>query len=184
MLLLCIVKFGPTAEICAKTPKFETPFSLFSRTHARGLLMAHSTSFFHPIFNRVNEASLRSPDKYLAKKSRSSFYRCPTTERSKYVYEKYHTYYAPIWMVIFGIIVVFQLYETWSATHYNTYLLLLALPCGLQPILVPSAFFNSPDANRPFFGEICDQGEYLAGNLHIHWKLLVHALFLLSSESI
>ena len=62
MLLFCIVKFGPTAQICAKTPKFETPFSLFSRTHARGLLMAHSTRFFPPIFNRVNEASLRSPD--------------------------------------------------------------------------------------------------------------------------
>jgi hypothetical protein len=62
MLLLCIVKFGPTAQICAKTPKSETPFSLFSRTHARGLLMAHSTRFFPPICNRVNEASLRSPD--------------------------------------------------------------------------------------------------------------------------
>ena len=62
MLLLCIVKFGPTAQIFAKTPKFETPFSLFSRTHARGLLMAHSTRFFPPICNRVNEASLRSPD--------------------------------------------------------------------------------------------------------------------------
>ena len=49
MLLLCIVKFGPTAQICAKTPKSETPFSLFSRTHARGLLMAHSTRFFPPI---------------------------------------------------------------------------------------------------------------------------------------
>jgi hypothetical protein len=65
MLLFCIVKFGPTAQICAKTPKFETPFSPFSRTHARGLLMAHSTPFFPPIFNRVNEASLRSPDKPL-----------------------------------------------------------------------------------------------------------------------
>lgn len=83
-----------------------------------------------------------------AKNSTSSFYPCPTTERSKYAYEKFHSYYSPIWMGIFGIIVVFQLYETWSATEYNFYLLLLALPCLLQPILVPSAFFKSPDANR------------------------------------
>ena len=52
-------------------------------------------------------------------------------------------------MGIFGIIVIFQLYETWSAKQYNTYLLILALPCVLQPILAPSAFFNSPDAHRP-----------------------------------
>lgn len=84
-----------------------------------------------------------------AKNGRFSFYPCPKTEASKYAYEKYHTYYSPIWMGIFGIIVIFQLYETWSAKQYNTYLLILALPCVLQPILAPSAFFNSPDAHRP-----------------------------------
>ncbi len=51
-------------------------------------------------------------------------------------------------MGIFGMIVVFQLYETWTATEYNLYLLLLALPCVLQPVFVPSAFFQSPDASR------------------------------------
>mmetsp|Transcript_14030 Transcript_14030/g.20964 ORF Transcript_14030/g.20964 Transcript_14030/m.20964 type:complete len:308 (-) Transcript_14030:192-1115(-) len=80
---------------------------------------------------------------------KSSFYPCPKTEPSKYAYEKFHTYYSPIWMGIFGIIVVFQLYEKWSAMEYNTYLLLLALPCVLQPIFVPSAFFQSPDETRP-----------------------------------
>lgn len=84
-----------------------------------------------------------------AKNGRFAFYPCPKTEASKYAYEKYHTYYSPIWMGIFGIIVIFQLYETWSAKQYNTYLLILALPCVLQPILAPSAFFNSPDAHRP-----------------------------------
>ena len=84
-----------------------------------------------------------------AKTGTSSFYPNPKTEPSKYAYEMYHTYYSPVWMTIFGIIVIFQLYESWSAREYNLYLFLLALPCVLQPILVPSAFFSSPDANRP-----------------------------------
>ena len=84
-----------------------------------------------------------------AKTGTSSFYPNPKTEPSKYAYEMYHTYYSPIWMGIFGIIVIFQLYETWSAREYNLYLFLLALPCVLQPILIPSAFFSSPDAKRP-----------------------------------
>jgi len=78
----------------------------------------------------------------------SSFYPNPKTEPSKYAYEMYHTYYSPIWMAIFGIIVIFQLYETWSAREYNLYLFLLALPCVLQP-LIPSVVVSSPDAKRP-----------------------------------
>ena len=62
MLLLFSFTFGPTAQICAKTPKYERPIIFFLFTHAHGLLRAHSTSFFPPIFNRVNEASLRSPN--------------------------------------------------------------------------------------------------------------------------
>ena len=42
---------------------------LFSCTHAHGLLMAHSTRSFPPIFIRVNEASLR----YRWKKIKSVF---------------------------------------------------------------------------------------------------------------
>jgi cycloeucalenol cycloisomerase len=84
-----------------------------------------------------------------AKTGTSSFYPNPKTEPSKYAYEMYQTFYSPIWMAIFGIIVIFQLYETWSAREYNLYLFLLALPCVLQPILIPSAFFSSPDAKRP-----------------------------------
>lgn len=81
--------------------------------------------------------------------SSSCFYPDPKTEPSKYAYEMFHTYYSTIWISIFAIIVIFQLYETWTAWEYNVYLLLLALPCWLQPILCPSAFFHSPDAQRP-----------------------------------
>ena len=62
MLLLCIFKFWPTPQICAKTQKFKNPIFLFLLTHARGLLMAHPTCLFSPIFNWVNEAKLRSPN--------------------------------------------------------------------------------------------------------------------------
>ena len=79
----------------------------------------------------------------------SSFYPDPKTEPSKYAYEMYQTYYSPMWISMFAMIVIFQLYERWTAWEYNMYLLLLALPCVLQPILCPSAFFHSPDAHRP-----------------------------------
>ena len=62
IILLRIFRFGPTAQICAKTPKFETPILLFLCTHAGGLLSHHSTSFFLPGFNRLNESLLHSPE--------------------------------------------------------------------------------------------------------------------------
>ena len=49
MILQSILKFGPTAQICAKTPKFETPILIFLRIHARRLWMAYST-WFPPYF--------------------------------------------------------------------------------------------------------------------------------------
>ena len=48
----------------------------------------------------------------------------------------------------------------------------------------PLCILQLTRCQQTIVGEICDQGESLAGNLHIHWKLLVHALFLLSSESV
>ena len=65
MPLLCIFKKIPKDQICAKTLKSETPNFLFSRTHARGLLMDHSTRFFPLIFNLVKKSSLRSLDNIL-----------------------------------------------------------------------------------------------------------------------
>ena len=60
IILQSIFKFVPTAQICAKTLKLETPIFLFSQTHARGLLIVYVTRLFPPIFNRLNEALLRS----------------------------------------------------------------------------------------------------------------------------
>mmetsp|Transcript_3554 Transcript_3554/g.4701 ORF Transcript_3554/g.4701 Transcript_3554/m.4701 type:complete len:312 (-) Transcript_3554:10-945(-) len=83
------------------------------------------------------------------KNTYSRYYPCPKTQPSKYAYEKFTTFYSPIWMFCFGIIVVFQLYEDFTATSYNVVCLGLALPFLLQPIILPSALFHSPDANRP-----------------------------------
>ena len=54
----------PTAQIFAKNPKFGTPIFFFLRSHADGLLRAHSTRLLLPIFNWVNKDFLRSP-KYI-----------------------------------------------------------------------------------------------------------------------
>ena len=68
MLLQSIFKFGPTDQICAKTPKFETPILLFLRTHACRLLMAYPNCFFPQIFNQVKKGFalfIRLHDSYL-----------------------------------------------------------------------------------------------------------------------
>ena len=76
---------------------------------------------------------------------------CPKTEPSKLAYEQFVSVYSPIWMGLFGIIVVFQLYEDFTAMSYLQVCGGLSLPFLLQPILMPSAGFASPDAKRPLF---------------------------------
>eukprot|EP00521_Asterionellopsis_glacialis_P012735 CAMPEP_0195305182 /NCGR_PEP_ID=MMETSP0707-20130614/35829_1 /TAXON_ID=33640 /ORGANISM="Asterionellopsis glacialis, Strain CCMP134" /LENGTH=89 /DNA_ID=CAMNT_0040369221 /DNA_START=34 /DNA_END=300 /DNA_ORIENTATION=+ len=58
-------------------------------------------------------------------------------EPSKYAYELYALLYTPMWIGAFGIIVVFQLYEDFTATTYNVVCVGLALPLLLQPLLFP-----------------------------------------------
>eukprot|EP00957_Ditylum_brightwellii_P149058 11349496-Ditylum_brightwellii.AAC.1 len=79
----------------------------------------------------------------------SSFLPCPKLQPSKYAYEKFSIVYAPFWILMFGSVVVFELYEDFTATTYNVFTLCLALPYILQPFLLPSAFDQSPDASRP-----------------------------------
>jgi cycloeucalenol cycloisomerase len=75
----------------------------------------------------------------------------PKKQPSKYAYEMFALVYTPIWIFLFGIIVVFQLYEDFNAATYNTVLGVLALPLVLQPLLFPSAGFDSPDQHRPLW---------------------------------
>lgn len=76
----------------------------------------------------------------------SSFLPCPKTEPSKYAYELYVWHYTPIWIFLFGLIVIFQLYEQMTkAWHYNFVCGILALPFVLQPLIKPSG----PDRNKP-----------------------------------
>ena len=73
----------------------------------------------------------------------------PDLEPSKYAYEMYALCYSPIWMGAFGVIVAFGLYESFTAWTYNVVCVGLSLPYLLQPVLIPSALFGSPDALRP-----------------------------------
>ena len=70
-------------------------------------------------------------------------------EPSKRAYESFTLVYTVIWILGFGGIVVFQLYESFDAWSYIYVCLGLALPFLLQPFWLPSAGFGSPDASRP-----------------------------------
>lgn len=75
----------------------------------------------------------------------SSFLPNPKTQPSKYHHELYCWMYTPVWIFCFGCIVVFRLYESFTAWTYDIVLGGLALPLLLQPILYPLG----PDKNRP-----------------------------------
>ena len=81
----------------------------------------------------------------------SSFFPSPIVEPSKLAYEKFTAVYTPIWIGIFGIVVVTQAYEHFTAWSYIQLCGGLALPFLLQPIVYPSAGFGSPDAKRPWY---------------------------------
>lgn len=75
----------------------------------------------------------------------------PTLEEepSKRAYELFALTYTPIWIFAFGCIVAFGLYERFDEWSYLYVCVGLALPFLLQPIIMPSAGFGSPDAQRP-----------------------------------
>ena len=74
-----------------------------------------------------------------------------TTQPSKRAYELYVAAYTPVWIFIFGLVVVFQWYESFDAWSYLQLCGGLTLPLFLQPILFPSAGTSSPDAGRPLW---------------------------------
>ena len=71
------------------------------------------------------------------------------SQPSKYAYEMFALCYTPVWIGCFAIIVGFQLYEKFTAVTYNMVCVGLSLPFLLQPFVLPSAGFDSPDAKRP-----------------------------------
>ena len=71
------------------------------------------------------------------------------SQPSKYAYEKFVMIYTPIWISMFGAIVVFQWYEDFDEWSYIKVCGGIASPFILQPILFPSAGSNSPDQYRP-----------------------------------
>lgn len=87
----------------------------------------------------------------------SSFLPNPKTQPSKNAYEYYTWKYTIVWILSFGCIVAFQLYESFESMHYNIVCITLSLPFLLQPILYPKLSTTSPekqyspDAYRPVF---------------------------------
>lgn len=81
-------------------------------------------------------------------RDKSSFLPSATEQPSKRAYETFVAIYTPIWIALFGAIVVFQLYETFDEWSYLKVCVGLALPLLLQPVLWPKAGGTSPDANR------------------------------------
>ena len=94
----------------------------------------------------------------------SRFLPCPKLQPSKYSYECFVLYYTPIWIGLFGMIVLFQWYESFTKWDYIIVCGGLALPLLLQPFLVPylkttsttstmNILPNSPDNDRSHYYE-------------------------------
>eukprot|EP00527_Entomoneis_sp_CCMP2396_P003752 CAMPEP_0198139418 /NCGR_PEP_ID=MMETSP1443-20131203/2715_1 /TAXON_ID=186043 /ORGANISM="Entomoneis sp., Strain CCMP2396" /LENGTH=319 /DNA_ID=CAMNT_0043801535 /DNA_START=149 /DNA_END=1108 /DNA_ORIENTATION=- len=85
--------------------------------------------------------------------SKSMFFPCPIEQPSKRGYELFAAVYTPIWIVVFGAVVVFQWYEDFDEWTYLYFCGGVSLPFLLQPILFPHGFgtasIKNPDADRP-----------------------------------
>jgi cycloeucalenol cycloisomerase len=73
------------------------------------------------------------------------------TEPSKRAYELFVAAYTPLWIGVFAVVVASHMYERFTAWNYLQLCGGLSLPFLLQPILLPTAGFGSPDAKRPLF---------------------------------
>ena len=74
-----------------------------------------------------------------------------TSQPSKRAYEQFALFYTPMWIFAFVCIVAFGWYESFDEWSYLRVCGGLAMPFLLQPILLPSALYDSPDAKRPLF---------------------------------
>jgi cycloeucalenol cycloisomerase len=80
------------------------------------------------------------------------------TEPSKRAYEIYALMYTPVWILVFGCIVTFGLYEDFDKWSYMKVCVGLSLPLLLQPLLLPWAegiMGSSPDTQRPLTERYC-----------------------------
>ena len=68
-------------------------------------------------------------------------------EPEKLQFERYALGYTVVWILLFGIVVVCQLYERFTADSYMQLCVSLALPLLLQPLLYPFA----AEAKKPFW---------------------------------
>jgi len=67
------------------------------------------------------------------KKSRMRLLPCPITQPSKRTYEIYALHYTPIWIAVFAVVVLFEVYEKLDAWGYDVLCVSLALPFLCHP---------------------------------------------------
>lgn len=91
---------------------------------------------------------MQTPANSSKSSSSSSFLPDAASQPSKRAYEIFVAAYTPVWIAAFVVIVTGQLYEDFSPTMYIVVCGGLALPFLLQPVLLPGALQQSPDANR------------------------------------
>jgi hypothetical protein len=85
----------------------------------------------------------------------SGFLPSSSSQPSKRAYECWVLTYTPMWILAFGVIVAFQLYEDFDEWSYMTVCGGLSLPFLLQPVLLPSCGYGSPDQKRPLLQRYC-----------------------------
>ena len=96
----------------------------------------------------------------------SRYLPCPIKQPSKYSYECFVLYYTPIWIGLFGMIVVFGWYESFTKWDYIYVCGGLAVPLWIQPFVVTYAKSNnsilskiiippSPDTTRVYYERYC-----------------------------
>lgn len=104
----------------------------------------------------------------------SSFLPNPMSEPSKYAYELFVAFYTPVWMFLFGCIVVTQYYEQLTPAGYIIVCTVLALPFMLQPIILPGGILmmynNNHHHHRHHNGNRCPYQvtTYLDGNTNVY----------------
>ena len=94
----------------------------------------------------------------------SSFLPNPMIEPSKYAYEVFVAMYTPIWILLFGCIVVTQYYEQLTPRGCTILCTILALPFLLQPILLPGGIMKLY-SSRSTTGRVTPQRNRITGSI-------------------
>ena len=127
-------------------------------------------------------ATMQTPKVQKADDIQSTFLPSATQQPTKYAYEMFALVYTPVWIALFGAVVVLQLYEDFTATSYNVF-------CGGSGTALDIAADTAAVSRIQFSrskstagSAICYENQCVARCLCVHRELLVHTLFLFSPQ--